>query len=253
MEEVQIHDTLNPKLWEKWQEKRIGGKITYHLKDEVADKLNEIAHAFIEQLEIPSDAVRDILLLGSSASYNYTSYSDIDLHISVDYDKVHKDCPVVQGYLFAQKSLFNKEHDITIYGIPVEVYAESTKDKTQSNGIYSLRNKRWIEEPKKIKPDEENDTAVKAKYNELQKAILDTNAQDEAQSILDKVYKMRKAGLERGGEFSVENIVFKKLRNNNLLQKLKDQIKISFDRELSLKESLSSYMAMNVILGYITE
>ena len=64
---------------------------------------------------------------------------------------------------------------------------------------------------------------------------------------------MRKAGLERGGEFSVENIVFKKLRNNNLLQKLKDQIKISFDRELSLKESLSSYMAMNVVLGYITE
>ena len=228
-------------------------KISYHLKEEVADKLNEIAHAFIEQLEIPSDAVRDILLLGSSASYNYTSYSDIALHISVDYDKVHKDCPVVQGYLFAQKSLFNKEHDITIYGIPVEVYAESTKDKTQSNGIYSLRNKRWIEEPKKIKPDEENDTAVKAKYNELQKAILDTNAQDEAQSILDKVYKMRKAGLERGGEFSVENIVFKKLRNNNLLQKLKDQIKISFDKELSLKESLSSYMVMNAVLGYLTE
>ena len=149
--------------------------------------------------------------------------------------------------------MFNKEHDITIYGIPVEVYAESTKDKTQSNGIYSLRNKRWIEEPKKIKPDEENDTAVKAKYNELQKAILDTNAQDEAQSILDKVYKMRKAGLEKGGEFSVENIVFKKLRNNNLLQKLKDQIKISFDKELSLKESLSSYMMMNVVLGYLTE
>ena len=63
MEEVQIHDTLNPKLWEKWQEKRIGGKITYHLKEEVADKLNEIAHAIIEQLEIPSDEVKNILLL----------------------------------------------------------------------------------------------------------------------------------------------------------------------------------------------
>ena len=64
---------------------------------------------------------------------------------------------------------------------------------------------------------------------------------------------MRKAGLEKGGEFSVENIVFKKLRNNNLLQKLKDQIKISFDKELSLKESLSSYMMMNAVLGYLTE
>ena len=64
---------------------------------------------------------------------------------------------------------------------------------------------------------------------------------------------MRKAGLEKGGEFSVENIVFKKLRNNNLLQKLKDQIKISFDKELSLKESLSSYTVKNAVLEYLTE
>lgn len=251
--EIQIHDSLNPKLWERWQEKRLGGKVSYHLKDEVRDRLNEIAHAFIDQLEIPKDAIKDVLLLGSSAGYNYTSFSDIDLHIVVDYDKVHKDCPVVQGYLFAQKSLFNKEHDITIYGIPVEVYAESTKDKTQSNGVYSIQNGKWISEPKKIKPDEENDTAIRAKYDELQKAILDTNAQDEAQSILDKVYKMRKAGLENGGEFSVENIVFKKLRDNNLLQKLKDQIKLSFDKELSLKESLSSYMAVSALIDYISE
>lgn len=251
--EIQIHDRLNPKLWERWQEKRIGGKVSYHLKEEVRDRLNEIAHAFIDQLEIPKEAVKDVLLLGSSAGYNYTSFSDIDLHIVVDYDRVHKDCPVVQGYLFAQKSLFNKEHDITIYGIPVEVYAESTKDKTQSNGVYSIKNGKWISEPKQIRPDEENDTAIRAKYNELQKAILDTNAQDEAQSILDKVYKMRKAGLESGGEFSVENIVFKKLRDNNLLRKLKDQIKISFDKELSLKESLSSYMAVSALIDYISE
>ena len=250
---VEIHDTLNPKLWDRYKEKRTGGKVRYELKPEVNQKLDEISQAFIEFLEIPKDAVKDVRLLGSSANYNYTSYSDIDIHIVVDFDKVHKDCPVVQGYLLAQKSLFNKEHDITIYGIPVELYAESTKDKTASNGIYSLKDNKWISEPQKVKPDLENDTAIRAKYNELQTAIIDTNAKAEAQSILDKVYKMRKAGLEKGGEFSVENIVFKKLRDNNLLQKLKDQIRVSFDKELSLTENFSTYFAQKAMVKFISE
>lgn len=243
--DIKLNKTLNPKLWDK-----------DILKEEVLAKLRTIAQAFIGFLEIPNDAVKDIRLLGSSANYNYTKHSDIDLHIVVDYEKVHKTCPVVAGYLFAQKSLFNKEHDITIYGIPVELYAESHKDKTASNGIYSIKENKWISKPSKPKLDVD-DLAIKSKYEELERAINDTNSQEEAQQILDKIYQFRKAGLDKVGEFSVENIVFKKLRDNELIQKLKGQIKNSFDKKMSLKECIEDEayiikLAQEIFAEYLT-
>lgn len=243
--DIKLNKTLNPKLWDK-----------DILKEEILAKLRTIAQAFIGFLEIPNDAVKDIRLLGSSANYNYTKHSDIDLHIVVDYEKVHKTCPVVAGYLYAQKSLFNKEHDITIYGIPVELYAESHKDKTASNGIYSIKENKWISKPSKPKLNVD-DLAIKSKYEELERAINDTNSQEEAQQILDKIYQLRKAGLDEVGEFSVENIVFKKLRDNELIQKLKGQIKTSFDKKLSLKEGIEdeSYiisLAQEIFAEYLT-
>jgi len=254
--EVKINKRLNPKLWERWQEKRIGGSISYTLKDEVLNKLREIGKAFIEFLDIPKDAVKDIRLLGSSANYNYTKYSDIDLHLVVDFNKVHKDCPIVAGYLLAQKAVFNKDHDITIYGIPVELYAESTEDNTASNGIYSVKEGRWIKEPSEPKVNI-NDLAVRAKYEELEKAIEMVGSQDDAKELLDKIYILRKAGLEKGGEFSVENIVFKKLRDNGKLQVLKQQVKHAFDKELSLTESASStlirFIVQDTLIDYLTK
>jgi len=257
--EVKINKRLNPKLWDRFQEKRVNGNISYHLKDEVLKKLREIAKAFIEYLEIPKDAVKDIRLLGSSANYNYTKYSDIDLHLVVDLNMIHKSCPVVEGYLRAQKTLFNKEHDITIYGIPVELYAEATTDHTASNGIFSVMENKWIHEPSEPKVSI-NDLAVRAKYEELEKAIEMTGSQDEAKELLEKIYILRKAGLEKGGEFSVENIVFKKLRDHNLIQKLREQVKHAFDKELSLDEkkeekhkALVKYIMTNTIADYLTK
>lgn len=256
--EVKINKRLNPKLWERWQEKRIGGSISYTLKDEVLNKLREIGKAFIEFLDIPKDAVKDIRLLGSSANYNYTKYSDIDLHLVIDFDKVHKDCPVVAGYLLAQKAVFNKDHDIRIYGIPVELYAESTEDNTASNGIYSVKEGKWIKEPSEPKVNI-NDLAVRAKYEELEKAIEMAGSQDNAKDLLAKIYTLRKAGLEKGGEFSVENIVFKKLRDNGKLQILKQQAKRALDKELSLLEAFQSnnvalvkYIAMSTVVDDLT-
>lgn len=247
--EVKIHNTLNPKIWEQTKEKRLGGSTNYMLKPEVASKLRTIAQAFIGFLEIPNDAVKDIRLLGSSANYNYTKHSDIDLHIVVDFNKVHKDCPVVEGYLHAQKSLFNKEHDIFIYNIPVELYAESTKDKTASNGIYSLKENKWLSKPTKPKVEVE-DLAIKSKFEELKRAIEETKSEEESQGLIDKLHRFRKAGLAEAGEFSVENIVYKKLRDAGLLDKLKANIKDEFDKKLSLKESNTKDIALSLAYQY---
>ena len=154
-----FHDTLNKNLWNKEE-----------LKPEVAKKLKEIAKAFIEFLEVPEEAIRDVVITGSCASYNYTPQSDIDLHLLVDFDKVHKDCPIVGNYLLSKKSEFNNNHDIFIYGIPVEVYAESIDNENVHNGLYSIKNDKWIDKPQKLKPVD-NDVAVNAKYKEFEEAV----------------------------------------------------------------------------------
>lgn len=221
----EFHDTLNPKLW-----------VNNKLKPEVASKLREIADAFIESMEVPRNAIKDIVITGSSASYNYTPHSDIDLHLIVDFDKVHKDCPIVGDYLISKKSEFNNNHDIYIYGVPVEVYAEATDNENVHNGLYSLKDNKWIDEPKKLKPVD-NDMAVRAKYKELAKAIEEVADKEESTQLMDKIKRMRKAGLAKEGEFSVENLVFKKLRNEGLIGKLADIKKQEIDKELSLEEA----------------
>ena len=221
---AEFHDELNPKLW-----------IEDKLKLEVSKKLKEIADAFIEFLEIPADAVKDIVVTGSSASYNYTPHSDIDLHIVVDTERVHKDCPIVGEYLLSKKSEFNQKHDIFIYGIPVELYAEPEGQGTVHNGLYSLRTG-WVDYPQKIKPTT-NDMAVKAKYEEYVEAAKEIKEGDLAAKLLEKIKKMRKAGLAEGGEFSVENLVFKKLRDEGVIEKLMKVKKEEVDKELSLEET----------------
>ena len=217
-----FHDTLNSLIWTDKDE----------LKLEVKAKLKEIANAFIKFLEVPKEAVEDIVITGSMASYNYTEHSDIDLHIIVDVEKVHKDCPIATEYLMSKKSEFNQKHDIYIYGIPVELYAEPTGVGTVHNGLYSL-NKGWIDFPKKIEPTN-NDIAVKAKYEEYAEAAKEIKEGDLAEKLLDKIKKMRKAGLAEGGEFSVENLVFKRLRDNGIIERLMKVKKQEYDKKLSL-------------------
>ena len=235
---MKFHDELNPKLWTKIDEDN------YELKPEVSDKLKEIADAFIEYLEVDEDAIKDVVITGSSASYNYTPHSDLDLHLKVDYDKVHEDCPIVQGYLWALKASFNKDHDISIYGVPVEVYAEPLDEDTVHNGLYSLWQGKWIDIPKKIPPTD-NDSAVESKYKELAEAVDRIEDSEVAEELLDKIYNMRKAGLNEVGEFSTENLAFKKLRDNGYLDKLRQMKKEKIDKQLSLE----SYNSINEALS----
>ena len=220
---MRFHEELNPKLFNGLE-----------LKPEVKEKLNEIAEAFKEYLDIPEDAILDERITGSSASYNYTEYSDLDLHLIIDYEKVHEDCPLVEGYLWSYKSQFNANHDISIYGIPVEVYAEDSKQEAISNGVYSLMEDRWLKEPKKIPPTD-NDEDVQAKYQELKDAIDKCDDSEVANELLDKIYTMRKSGLAEVGEFSTENMAFKLLRNDGSIDKLKKLKKEKVDKQLSLE------------------
>ena len=67
-------------------------------------------------------------------------------------------------------------------------------------------------------------------------AISSGGSSDELKHIKDKIAKMRKNGLEATGEFGVENLAFKVLRNLGYIEKLITAYHQTQDRELSLKE-----------------
>ena len=75
---------MNQTIWDK----ESGGE--YMLKSEVRDKLLEISENFIKFIGVDID-VEDITMTGSLANYNWSSFSDIDLHIIVDLDSIDID------------------------------------------------------------------------------------------------------------------------------------------------------------------
>ena len=51
---------------------------------------------------------------------------------------------------------------------------------------------------------------------------------------------MRQCGLEEGGEWSVENIVFKVLRRNGMYERLSDIKTVAYDKSMTL-ESINEF------------
>lgn len=225
-EALEIHNHLNPALWDKNQ----------NLLPEVEDRLYKIVNKFKSECMLPLD-IADVHLVGSNASFNYTPYSDLDVHIVVNFDLVDCDKEILVAAYNLQKSQFNRNYDISIHGINIEMYIEDINSMTASNGIYSLYNKKWIKKPQKINPpklDNKFDETVKKLADKAQK-ILDSNDQIEVTKFINMLYMMRKNGIATQGEFAVGNLLFKEIRNLGLLDQLKDRLKELQSQELTLE------------------
>lgn len=232
------HDELNPAIWTKVQH-------GYELKPKVDSTMLRIAHKFIETLKLPSDLVADIVFTGSNVNYNWTKLSDIDIHVILDISKVNcEDCKKFDfnDCLFAKKALWNERHDMEIYGFPVELYAQNGENTNgvHDSGAFSLKNNAWIKVPTKQNVKYKT-SQIAHKVNELAKQIddlINSNSNDVAalEDLNDKLSRFRKSGLESGGEFSLENLVFKSLRNNGYVEKLRKHILKAEDDDLSLKK-----------------
>ena len=140
-EAYELHDTLNPKLFNLEVSK---------LKPEVLEKLLQISEEFLKSIDPLTLSIADIRLVGSNASFNYNEQSDIDLHIIVNFDLNYIDDEILQSIYNDKKNKFNEKFDFKIYDIPVEVYIEDIKSMNATNGIYSILRNNWIRKPQPI-------------------------------------------------------------------------------------------------------
>ena len=221
---VTFHDNLNPKLFRG-----------QHLQPEVELQLKTIAQDFLQEMGIHDLDVRDITISGSNAAYSYTDHSDLDLHILVNMKDLPDD-DIYHEFFKAKKDLYNDSHDITIHGIPVELYIQDAAEPVTSLGEYSIKDKKWLRLPTKRRAHFDQ-TATKSKYIKLLD-IIDTTLQSDkigkVNKILKKIKQYRQAGLDKGGEFSPENLAYKALRSRGYITKLYDLRDRLHSKHLSL-------------------
>lgn len=229
---VHYHDNLNPKLWEK----------DATLKDDVHETLVNLAKAFIDFLEIDNSYINDVILTGSNCNYNWNSGSDLDIHIVLNFDEFQKTCSTVdiEEMFNAKKSLWNSEHEIDINGIPTEMYVQnSQQDLPKDDALFSLGKNEWLTPPRKIENFKADDEGIDAIVKSIKKAIKDiidkkVKDLDQIEALQDQIKAMRKQGLAKNGQFSNENLAFKKLRNDGDIEKLWDYYSKVEDDSLSL-------------------
>ena len=234
------HKSLNKSLWTENDQ----------LKPEVKEKLLKIAQQFISKTQGSEAEIKDIIFTGSLANYNYSMLSDIDLHILIDFQEVNEDIDLVKDYFDAVKALWNYLHDIRIKSHEVEIYVQNESEPHISTGVYSLLNDEWVKQPdapasNKIFGGDKEIIAKKANslMDQIDRAIaiMDEEKYDEAiaraNKLSEKIKKFRKAGLESDGEYSVENLAFKTLRNNGYLSKLSELKRDAYDKMMSMKEN----------------
>ena len=225
-----LQDDLNSEFWDD-----------FNLDSEIKSELLNLANDYFENLDLGNVELKDVIFTGSLANYNWSKYSDIDLHLVFDFSDVNEDVDLVRKYLDAIEKSWKLQHDIQIKGYDVEIYCQDSNQEHHSTGIYSLINDEWIKKPTKedFEPDEDSIKKKASIYmgsiNDLEKDIESGKSYNILKSKIKKIWKKikdaRQAGLEREGEFSVENLVFKLMRRNGYIEKFMNLKAKSYDKQ----------------------
>lgn len=230
---------LNPKIWEKNK-----------LKKNIRKRLIKIAKEFVKSTDIDFIPV-DIVIVGSIASFNWSKYSDIDLHIITDFKAINDNTELVKNYLYSKKCEWNTNHkDLKMYGYDVELYAQDVSEENASNGIYSVKYNHWIKIPsakhKQLDKATIKETAAmyinkveyyNRKFNELTSDKAFLLLQQKVDYLYDLIIQGRKKSLPIEGEQAAGNIIFKVLRRSGHLEMINELKKKLFDKINSIEET----------------
>ena len=224
---VQVYNkTLCPDIWE-------GEK----LNPEIRDGLLKIAFDFYTDTELKTK-IQDVYLLGSIANYNWTPKSDMDVHIIIDSATLSMHPENAEKFFRSLVGKWNIEHDIKIKGHKVELYLQDIREKNAATGVYSIVHDDWIKKPtpEDVSIDKKS---IQLKYSMWVDRINDAvRLEDEKKlkQILETLREYRQSGLDKQGEFSTENLVFKILRSRGYLEKLKDGYNQIYDKKMAIKD-----------------
>lgn len=222
---IERNTVLNPEIWDHDS-----------IKSAVRGALIRIAEDFVKFIELPLDIV-DIVITGGNANYTYTSKSDIDLHIIADFSGVQCDREV-EELMDSKRLLYKQTRDIDVYGIPVELYVEDRDHPAESGGVYSILKNTWLNRPRKDIPNIDEDKL--AHWVEVWRTIIQYAIKlgdlETARSTMRLLRTYRRKGLHNtpDGEFSIPNLVYKSLRNDDTVRALQTQIDVAHDRALSI-------------------
>jgi hypothetical protein len=233
-----LQDEFNPDLWDNSDDPK---KVT--LKSDIRERLLKVANLFIDYLDTDL-YIQDIIFVGSLVGYNWSEFSDFDIHVLIDLDE-SENRKMTEELFRLKKTVFNAAHDIRIKGYETELFVQDANEENNIVGVYSLLNDEWIR-----KPDKENFKVDKKKlmtkvnqWMDIIDGVLE-NAEDEdledairlVKKYRDKLRRYRTCGLEKEGEFSYENLVFKYLRRNGYISKLENFKNKITDKKLSLEQ-----------------
>lgn len=207
-----------------------------NLHEEIREKLLQIAKIFLKDIETPIK-LKQVLFTGSLASYQWRPTSDFDLHLVVDV--LDEEClDTVDDYFESKSKIFNTDHDIFIKNYKVEVNIKTEESVLQGKGIYDLLEKRWIQFPQKPDRMMEDPQVLKIARKikqEIDAAVRSNADMETLKNIRSKIKELRSDGLKKDGEYSVGNLVFKKLRHDQAIKKLYDYKKEALNKSLSLE------------------
>ena len=237
-------DELVPNIWNNWD-----------IDSRIRLKLLDIANDFWKFVNLTWVEPISVILTGSICNFNWSKYSDIDLHLIVNFDEIDEKTEFVKAYLDSKKNEWNNEHDsLEIMGHKVELYVQDIDEMPKSGGIYDLNKSRWIELPdgNDIKPIELNKFAIKEKaakimtiIDNMYHALSMTNDSyklneigEDSSYLWQKIKKMRKDGLEKDGESSSANICYKIMRRMGYLDKLWKLRTLCYDKSNSINEGI---------------
>ena len=228
-------DTLSNQIFEE-------DKGNFMMRDDIKTALLKIADDFIESLGVEF-FIHDIVLTGSLANYNWSDFSDVDLHIVIDYKESKYNSEILKEFFDAKKNIWNEKHDIVIKGYDVELYVQDVNEEHVSSGVYSILHDKWIIEPEQKNPNiddrmilQKGEEYMKKIDNIIGKGVKGVDVLNDIENIRTKIKSFRQSGLDSGGEYSYENLTFKLLRRNGYIGKLL-KLKITLtDKKLSVEQ-----------------
>ena len=223
------NNTLHPKFWDD-----------FTFREDILNPILKIVNDFVENDEhISVEMIEDIQLTGSLAN---SDHSDLDVHILLDFADVNEDESIVKRALDGKRFIWNLRHDIQFNNHEVELYFQDIHEPHVASGLFSIQDNRWIKKPVHNPPEidhrdvQKKASQFKKELDLLEEALHNISDAKEfalinkrAKKLKDKIMRMRKQGLVGKGEFSVENLAFKTLRNDETISKLNDLIIKSYD------------------------